>query len=309
MTSRTPTANRAPSTFCCSITPFTASGALDEVALRRHLRRLREAGVGVYLAGSSPGEGYALSAAEVERILRIGVEELGGRVPVRAMGVEPRRAAELVEFAKRAADTGIDAIQIYSLDMGHGGKPTPDTLERYFRTCLEAIALPCVISSHFFVGYTLPVEFMDALVRDHPQLIGFNVTSPEIPYLSRVCEALAGRVEIHVGGPMHALTLLAMGGNGFLSTEANTAPRLCQSLIEAHAAGRFAEAQQAYARILRLMAGSAEVPGMSVRYVKNCLAALGFSGTQTRDPHLPITPDETARAARLLAALGIDPES
>lgn len=309
MTSRSSAATRAPSTFCCSITPFDASGALDEAALRRHLRRLREAGVGVYLAGSSPGEGYALSHAEVERSLRIGVEELAGRVPVRAMGVEPRRAAEMLEFAKRAAGTGIDAIQIYSLDMGHGGKPTPDTLERYFRNCLEAIALPCVVSSHHFVGYTLPVEFMDALVRDYPQLIGFNVTSPEIPYLSRVCQALAGRVEIHVGGPMHALTVLAMGGNGFLSTEANTAPRLCQSLIEDHAAGRFAAAQQAYARILQLMAGTAEVPGMSVRYVKACLAALGFSGTNTRDPHLAITAEETARVAKLLASLGIDSES
>jgi 4-hydroxy-tetrahydrodipicolinate synthase len=295
--------------LCCSITPFDTSGALDETALRRHLRRLRDAGVGVYLAGSSPGEGYALAPAEVERILRIGVEEMGGRVPVRAMGVEPRRAAEMVEFAKRAAGTGIDAIQIYSLDMGHGGKPTPDTLERYFRTCLDSISLPCVVSSHYYVGYTLPVEFMAALVSDYPQLIGFNVTSPEIPYLSRVCEALAGRVEIHVGGPMHALTVLAMGGHGFLSTESNTAPALCQSVISNHAAGRLAEAQSAYARVMQLMAGTQSIPGMSVRYVKSCLSALGFSGTNTRDPHLPITPEETARAAKLLAELGLGAES
>jgi 4-hydroxy-tetrahydrodipicolinate synthase len=230
-------------------------------------------------------------------------------MPVRAMGVEPRRAAEMVEFARRAAGTGVDAIQIYSLDMGHGGRPTSDTLERYFRTCLEAIALPCVVSSHFYVGYTLPVEFMAALVRDYPHLIGFNVTSPEIPYLSRVCEALADRVEIHVGGPMHALTALAMGGTGYLSTEANTAPRLCRSLIDHHVAGRHAEAEAAYARILRLMTGSAEVPGMSVRYIKACLAALGFSGTSTREPHLPLTPDEVARAGKRLAALGIDERS
>ncbi len=306
----TPSAKtRAPSTFCCSITPFDATGALDEAALRQHLRRLGDAGVGVYLAGSSPGEGYALAPAEVQRILRIGVEELSGRVPVRAMGVEPRRAAELVDFARRAADTGVDALQLYSLDMGHGGVPTPATLDRYFRSGLDAISLPCVISSHHYVGYTLPVEFMLALVRDYPQIQGFNVTSPDIPYLSRVCEALAERVEIHVGGPMHALTVLAMGGTGFLSTESNTAPRLCQSLIAQHAAGRHAEAASSYARVMRLMAGSSEIPGMSVRYVKACQAALGFSGTHTRDPHLPVTADEVARVARRLAALGIDKES
>ena len=49
------------------------------------------AGIGVYLGGGGSGEGYVLSADEARRLLQIGVEELKGKVPVRAMGVDPAR--------------------------------------------------------------------------------------------------------------------------------------------------------------------------------------------------------------------------
>src|SRR5918999_31463 len=107
---------REASTFVVSLTPFTADEALDEDTLRVHLRRLRATGIGVYLGGSGSGEGYTLTADERQRVLEIGVEELGGRVPVRAMGVEPRSAHEMVELGGVAAAAGVDALQVYSLD-------------------------------------------------------------------------------------------------------------------------------------------------------------------------------------------------
>jgi 4-hydroxy-tetrahydrodipicolinate synthase len=295
---------RALNTFCCSITPFAADGSLDERALRAHCARLAEAGVGVYVAGSSPGEGYALSRDEVRRCLEIAVAELKGRVPVRAMGVEPRSARDMVEHVGLSAACGADAVQIYSLDMGHGGKPDAGTIERYFRTVLDAARLPCVVSSHHFLGYTLEPALMRALADDYEHLIGFNVTSPDLPYHVRVLSALEGRTEVHVGGPMHALSALALGANGFLSTEANYAPRLCQSLIEHTRAGDHAAAQAAYAKILALMTGMADVSGMSVRYVKAAMAALGLGAPHVRDPHLPLSADELARVAKRLAGIG-----
>jgi len=296
---------RTLSAFCCSVTPFALDGSLDAWALRAHFARLAAARVGVYVAGSSPGEGYALSRSEVSRCLEIAVEELRGRVPVRAMGVEPRTARDMVEYVSLATECGVDAVQIYSLDMGHGGRPNGATIERYFRKVLESTRIPCVVSSHHFIGYTLEPELLSALASDYEHLIGFNVTSPDLPYHLRVLEALDGRAEVHVGGPMHALSAIAMGANGFLSTEANYAPRLCQSLIDHTRSGDPAAAQAAYRRILSLMTGASEVSGMSVRYVKAAMAALGHCGPHVRDPHLPLGADELKRVAKRLAELGI----
>src|SRR5262249_26780529 len=187
------------------------------------------------------------------------------------MGVEPRTAAQMVAHVRIAAEVGVDAVQIYSLDIGHGGRPASDTLERYFRTAIEAARIPCVVSSHFFGGYVLEPDLLARLLGDYEHLVGVNVTSPEIPYLVRVLDAVGGRAEVHVGGPMHALTALALGAQGFLSSEANYAPRLARRVIDAHRAGDLAGASSAYAVLMRLMSGMGDVPGMSVRYVKAML--------------------------------------
>jgi len=294
-----------PSTFCCSVTPFAPDLSLDEAAWRSHLRRLVDAGLGVYAAGSSPGEGYALTRAEGRRCLEIAVEEAKGRIPVRAMGVEPRTAAQMVEHVRLAAEVGVDAVQIYSLDIGHGGRPGADTLERYFRTAIEAARIPCVVSSHFFGGYVLEPELMRRLCDDYEHLVGFNVTSPEIPYLVRVLDAVGGRAEVHVGGPMHALTALALGAQGYLSSEANYAPRTAARLIERYVAGDSAGASAAYATLMRFMTWMADVPGMSVRWTKSMMGALGHAGVWVREPNLPITDEERARARKRIDALGL----
>src|SRR4029079_3409237 len=101
-----------------------------------------DAGVGVYLGGSGSGEGYTLTAAELERVLTVGAEELRGRVPVRAMGVEPGSAHEMIELGRVAASAAVDALHVYSLDLGHGNAPTAAELEHYLCDVLEAVTLP-----------------------------------------------------------------------------------------------------------------------------------------------------------------------
>src|SRR3954454_20567752 len=94
--------DRQPSTFVISLTPFGRDESLDEESLRSHLRRMAAAGIGVYLGGSGSGEGDTLSPDEARRVLEIGAEDLGGKVKVRAMGLEPRTAGHMIELARVA---------------------------------------------------------------------------------------------------------------------------------------------------------------------------------------------------------------
>ena len=57
------TMNKKLSAFVMSITPFDAGGALDEPALRAHLRRLQDAQVRVYVGSSASGESFSLTSA------------------------------------------------------------------------------------------------------------------------------------------------------------------------------------------------------------------------------------------------------
>ena len=103
------------SNITISITPFDEAGRLDEAAFRRHLRRLAEAGVWAYVAGSGSSEGYTLSAEERDRVFEIAVEELRGKVQVRAMGCEPHVPREMVDYLRSAERHKVDAAMIFSL--------------------------------------------------------------------------------------------------------------------------------------------------------------------------------------------------
>jgi 4-hydroxy-tetrahydrodipicolinate synthase len=292
-----------PSTFVISLTPFAEDESLDEGALRAHLRRMAEAGIGVYLAGSGSGEGYTLSGDELRRVLEIGAEELAGRVPVRAMGVEPRSASQMVELGRLARDAGVEAMQVYSLDQGHGNRPRPDELERYLRDVLDEAPLPVVLSSHQAAGYHLAPELVGRLVGDYDSIIGINATNTDVTYLVDLLAAVEGRVDVHVGGPMQATLALALGAQGYLSSDGNLAPRLCVSVIDRHRAGDLAGRDDAYRTLMQLFTVTRRHGGISA--TKAGLAGLGLPGGRPRRPRLPVSADAAAAMTEALHRLGI----
>lgn len=290
-----------PRCFAISITPFTPSGAVDEAALRRHLRRLADGGVGVYVGGGGSGEGYVLSPAEMRTVLDVAVSELGGRV--RAMGVEPRTAASMIEFIDEAGSAGVEAAQVYSLDVGHGHHPTEAELSEYFTSVLASTSLPCVISSHQSVGYRLPVRLLASLAERFPHVVGVNCSHPDLGYLAGVIDAVGVRCPVYVGGPGQALACLALGGRGFLSSEANLAPALCASVGQAYEAGDASSMVERAGQVIRL--SNLLYGHGGIRVTKAVLGRLGFDGGPPRAPRLPVPETVVDEVLAALAALEV----
>lgn len=284
--------------FVTSIMPFDISGAIDKGAYRAHLQRLGAAGIGVYVGGSGSGEGYTLSRSETETMLRVAAEELKGKVPVRSMGVEPRTARQMIEFLAIAKDCGMDASQVYSLDIGHDLSLTPEEIEAYMVDVLEGSDLPLVFSTHFSVGYRFPLPLVARLVDQYPQFVGINCTHPDLFYLSELIRTAGDRVAIMVGGPMQALTALALGGHGYIAADGNIAPRLCVSIIDLYEAGDLPGLMEAFGKLIKLFGISLDSGG--TRVVKPTLNRLGFAGGQVRPPRQMI---EDVRLDRVLATV------
>jgi 4-hydroxy-tetrahydrodipicolinate synthase len=304
--------DRTPSVFCCTITPFDENLALDEQGLRLLVDRLAVGGVGAFVGTSSPGEGFSLSPGETERLYGVAKEAMAGRHQVRAMGVEPHSADETYQLIRIAESVGLDAMQLYCLDLGHGNQPHPGELELFFRTNLERMSIPAVISSHFMLGYMIPIDLLARLVAEYPHIIGINCTTQNLAYLRQVIELADGRIDVHVGGPQQVISSLALGGQGYLCTEAMLAPKLCGSLITAWAAGDVAGAFAAYDRIMAISAVN-RWPGGSLRFTKSALRVLGLPGWSMRPPYLPLD-DQAAEEIRagldalgLAAAEGLEP--
>jgi len=292
-----------PSVFVISITPFDADGRLDEAALRAHLDRMADAGVGVYLGGGGSGEGFTLDDAEARRVLEIGVDQIGGRVPVRAMGIEPRTADQMAAYVAMAAEVGVDAAQVYSLDPGHGHRPTSAEVEAYLRQVLGATTLPCVVSSHQSVGYRIPPGLVASLSDEFAHLVGVNCSHADVGALVALCDAVGGRLSIHVGGPMQALTALALGAQGYLSSEANLAPHLCASVIRGFEDGDLPATFAAFAEVVRL-SGLLYGHG-GIRATKAVLDRLGLPGGTVRPPQFTVHADVVDEVLAHLVGAGV----
>jgi 4-hydroxy-tetrahydrodipicolinate synthase len=282
-----------PSAYVISITPFDDEEEIDWDATRAHWRRLRDSGVGVYVGGGGSGEGHALVAHEVDALLAAAAEELSGHVPTRAMGVEPRTARQMIEFGRQVKSAGLDAMQVYSLDMGHLGIPRPTELERYFRDVLDAVEVDTVLSTHFSVGYMVPVDLLAQLCDDYVSIVGINCSiSQDFTYLVRLLDEVDDRVEVHVGGPMHALSAMAMGATGFLSSEGNVVPQLVNSVVTNYAGGDYQAAADAYAKVMQVFTL------LSSRVaVKALLEALDLPGGRPRPPRMLLTSQDDMKDA------------
>jgi len=295
---------RPASVYAVSITPFDVTGRLDESGFREHLQRMVAAGVGVYIGGGGSGEGFVLTTVERRRILEIAGEELGGNVPFRSMGVETRSADEMIEYLQVAQTIGVDAAQIYSLDPGHGHRPTPEEVREYLVDVLSATTVPSVLSTHQSVGYRVSVETIVHVVDHFDHVVGVNCSHGDLAYLAAIIDAVGDKVDVHVGGPLQALTALALGANGFLSSEANLAPRLCNSVIASYERGAGTELFDAFGKLARL--SIALYGNGGIRATKAVLTRLGLPGGYPRKPQLPVVDAIVDALITAIDDLGLD---
>jgi 4-hydroxy-tetrahydrodipicolinate synthase len=294
------------STYAVSVTTFDSSGGFDENAMRAHCERLANAGMGAYLGGSAPGQGNTLSTAELGRMFEIGREAFAGKATVRAMGVEPRTPEQLIEIAKLVQSTGLDAMQVYSLDLGHGAAPNEQELEGYFRTVLDQVEVPAVLSTHQCMGWFMPHALMARLLKDYPLIGGIHVTNPDLVYMLGVLDvarASKREIEVHTGLQLQAVSALALGATGYLSGEANLFPELCLQLVKRFEAGDLAGTLDVHKTLVSLF--QINLYGQGVRGLKAGMKLLGLPGADHRKPVLPLQATEEAEVAALLDSLGL----
>ncbi|MEZ4282128.1 MAG: dihydrodipicolinate synthase family protein [Myxococcota bacterium] len=286
----------------CTVTPYDDAGRLDEAAVVDLVERIASRGLGLAIGTASPGEGFALSLDETATFYELVVRTAAGRVPVCAMGVEPRNANQLRPIVRVAEKAGVDVMQLYTADPGHSMKLTDRELERYFATLLGEMTIPAAISTHVYNGL-VPIPVLARLLDAFPNIVRIHCTS-EVNYLHQLVEITAGRCEILVGGPMQALSTLAIGGHGFLCSEGNIAPVVCSELQSAIRAGDLEAAKTAYRQLNGVFSLNVW-PGGTVRFLKTAMRLLGLPGSATRPPFEPLDEAATAIALRAMRALDL----
>jgi 4-hydroxy-tetrahydrodipicolinate synthase len=225
-------------------------------------------------------------------VLSIAVEELKGRVPVRAMGREPKMIDEMVEFVQSAERANVDGAQVFSLDMGHGVKPTMGEMDTYYSTVLGSVSMPLYLSSHMFAGYFLPIDLVESLVSRFPNLAGIMWAGTDITHLAELIRRVGDRIEVYCAGPTNAISALALGANGFMGGEGNFMPSLVASVITAWKARDHEGLRESFGKLMALTAINNRFGGSAMRGMKPLMSAFGFPAGKLRLPRMPITQTE-----------------
>ena len=295
-----------PIPYCMTVTPFNADGSLAENEFRQHLQRLVAAGCGVYLGSGGSGEGHTLTLAELRRVYEIGVEECKGRVSVCANPPEQRSAKHMIEIAKEAARAGVDMVQVYQVDAGHGMRPTIRELERYIRAVLDAVDHPTALSCHFYSGYTPPASMYAAIARDYPQVRAINAIGATIGYHVELMDAMPERVGIVVG-IRQILEGFPLGAVAFMAAEPNIAPYLCRSIVEHYARRDIEACASAVADLWRIVNIVTRWAPANARWLKMAMRVLELPGGTgvLRPPYLLPEEVELQEMKRLFDQFGI----
>ena len=108
---------------------------IDEAGMRAQVDYVIEGGVSGILAFGSNGEFYMVEEAEMERGLKLMVDEAAGRVPV-YFGIGAISTKKCCRLAKMAAANGAAAVSVLQPMFL---KPTYEELYNHFKTIAESI--------------------------------------------------------------------------------------------------------------------------------------------------------------------------
>ena len=218
------------------LTPVDQDENVDEARLRRQVDFVIDHGVHGILAFGSNGEFYMFQPEEMERALRIILDQTAHRVPVFfGMGmVNTKSCIILAKMAEQAGADGISVLQPMFL------KPTEDELYAHFKAIANAVPdLPMLLYNNpGRVGYTMSGNLVERLAREVDNIVGIKDSSGDMTQTEEFIRRTQD-IDFKVFGGKDTLiyATLAHGGVGAVCTTANYMPDLVVSVYNAYLKG------------------------------------------------------------------------
>lgn len=265
------------------ITPIDKEEMIDEKALRDQVDYVIEGGLHGILAFGSNGEFYAIEEDEMERGLKIMIDQAAGRVPV-YFGTGAISTRKCVRLAKMAAANGADGISVLQPMFL---KPTEEELFRHFKTIADAVPEKPVLlyNNPGRVGYTMSGNLVDRLAHEVENIVGMKDTSGDMTQTSEFIRRTRD-VEFKVFGGKDTLLYASLchGAVGGVCTAGNFMPELITDIYNKYVAGDLEGSLEAQFRLnpVRLSMDGASFP----------VAAKDMSNLRGRNAGLPYTPSQ-----------------
>lgn len=264
------------------LTPIDENELIDEKKMREQVDYVIQGGVLGILAFGSNGEFYVIEEDEMERGLKIMVDQAAGRVPVYfGIGaISTKKCCRLAKMAVANGAAGISVLQPMFL------KPTETELFLHFKTIAEAVPeTPMLLYNNpGRVNYTLSGNLVERLAHEVPNIVGMKDTSGDITQTAEFIRRTRD-VNFKVFGGKDTLLYASMchGAVGGVCTAANFMPELITDVYNKYVAGDLEGSLEAQFKLnpVRLSMDGASFP----------VAAKDMANLRGRDMGVPYTPN------------------
>ncbi|MDD4137411.1 MAG: 4-hydroxy-tetrahydrodipicolinate synthase [Methanoregula sp.] len=281
------------------ITPFkrTPAMGLDIPGLERNIGFLLSRGIHGIVPCGSTGESATLTFEEHEKVMKITVDTINGKIPVLA-GTGSNNTAEAVRLTKAAKDIGADGVLVIS---PYYNKPNRSGLIKHY-TKLADLDIPVVMYNvPGRTGQNLEPDLVAELAQ-HPNIVGVKEASGNIGQMSRILEETQDEDFVVISGDDNiTLPILALGGAGVISVAANVDPARMVAMYEAMKHGDYQKAlvlHYAMSPLFRSMfIDTNPIP------VKKAVELIGLAGGPVRLPLDELDAKKTEQLKSVLATI------
>jgi 4-hydroxy-tetrahydrodipicolinate synthase len=241
--------------YTALITPMKDSGEVDYEGFRRLVNFQLEKGIDGMVPLGTTGETPTLDEDEEEKLIRIVMDEVKGKVPV-IVGAGSNSTRHTIMYVTRARDMGADAALVVT---PYYNKPNDGGLLRHFQAAAEP-GLPIVIYNIASrTGRNIPTPMMEKIAQI-PGIAGVKEASGDLGQMAEVINNIAlplkkaGRsFAVLSGDDGMTLPLAALGGGGVISVISNLVPARVKALTRACLSGDFEEARRLHFELLPLV--------------------------------------------------------
>ncbi len=231
--------------YVALITPFKENGEVDEDKIRELVNYHIENGTAGIVPCGTTGEAPTLTFSEHEKVIKIVVEEVKGRIKVIAGAGSNNtdRAIELTKYAKKlGADAALSTCPYYN-------KPTQRGLYEHYRKIAEEAKFPIMLYNvPGRTGTNIEAETV-AKLAEIPEIVAIKEATGSLEQMIKIQDLCGDKIEILSGEDHLILPMLSIGAKGVVSVVANIMPREMSELISSFLNREFEKAYNLHTKL------------------------------------------------------------
>ncbi|MGA1863646.1 MAG: 4-hydroxy-tetrahydrodipicolinate synthase [bacterium] len=275
------------------VTPFK-DGKIDETRFRELIEFHITEGISAIVPCGTTGESATLTHEEHDKVVKIAVECVAGRVPVVA-GTGSNSTQEAVDLTKHAQNSGADAALLIT---PYYNKPTQQGLYEYFKSVADAVDIPIIL---YNVPGRTAVNLLPqtvARLAEIENIKAIKEASGSIAQVSEILNLCGSKITVLSGDDALTFPIMAIGGMGVISVAANIVPSRMAAMVNACLDGSWEQARNLHLSLFPLFQSmffeTNPIP------VKTALAMMGKIEEEFRSPLCPISAANREKLSEVL---------